>query len=133
LIFFREISVDGKISSTSGKELKVTFTLRTLRAQERKEHALKALGMFWGISLLSAPLPPIHWVTVPGFFLFGIYWALRKLREGVFLEGLRFPCPECGGEVELPPQGKQNPLAFVCPHCRYGLKLQFEEADAPSS
>ncbi len=119
------IKMSGKINSASGKEITVNFALRTLNAQERKKQALKALGLFWGLSLLSLPLPPIHWITVPGFFLFGIYWALRKLREGVYLENLAFPCPECGEEVKLPPQGKQNPLPFVCPHCRYGLKLSF--------
>lgn len=115
----------GKINSSSGKELDVTFTIRHLSAEERKKNAMKGLGIFWGLSLVSIPLPPIHWVTVPGFFFFGIYWFFRKLRELDHFEKLEFPCPECSQEVKLPPQVVQNPLAFVCPHCRYGLKLSF--------
>lgn len=122
--------MEGTIKSTSGKESKLTFSLRTLHSQERRGNALKGLGLFWGLALVTAPLPPIHWVTVPGFFLFGIYWSLRKFKEGVYFEELVFPCPECGAEVRLAPQEKRNPLAFVCPHCRYGLKLSFDEASA---
>lgn len=118
----------GVVASGSGKEEKIQFSLRILSTEEKRKNALKGLGLFWGLSLLSAPLPPIHWVTVPGFFLFGIYWALRKLREGVYFNELVFPCPECKKEVRLAPQVKQNPMAFVCPHCRYNLKLSFEEA-----
>jgi hypothetical protein len=117
--------VEGKISSTGGKEAQVHFTIRTLTKQERKKNALKGLGIFWGLMIATLPLPPIHWVTVPGFFLFGIYWSLKKLRESEHFENLRFPCPECGKEVALPPQVVRNPLAFVCPSCRYGLKLEF--------
>jgi hypothetical protein len=119
--------VEGKISSSSGKEAAIQFSLRTLSSQERKKLALKALGTFWGLSLLTIPLPPIHWVTVPGFFFFGIYWAIRKLREDVHFEAFAFPCPECAQEVRVVPQVRRNPLAFVCPHCRYGLKLEFQE------
>jgi DNA-directed RNA polymerase subunit RPC12/RpoP len=121
--------VVGKINSASGKELDVTFGIRHLTPEERKKNALKGLGLFWGLSLASIPLPPIHWVTVPGFFLFGIYFFFRKLRQHDHFEKLEFSCPECGKEVKLPEQVVQNPLAFVCPHCRYGLKLSFE---APS-
>ena len=119
--------MEGTISTSSGRELKIPFGLRTLSQEERRRHAFKALGICWGISVLSAPLPPIHWVTVPGFFVFGIVLCLRKLREGVFLEELAFPCPECQKEVKLAPQVKKNPLDFVCPHCRYGMKLSWME------
>lgn len=119
--------MEGKIKSSSGKELDVPIQIRTLDAQERKRNAFKALGLCWGLSVASIPLPPIHWVTVPGFFFFGIYLSLKKLREPEYFENIVFPCPECGKEVRVAPQVVQNPLAFVCPHCRYGLKLQFEK------
>ena len=118
--------MEGKISSTSGKEVQLQFGIRTLTAQEVRKHALKGLGICWGLSVATLPLPPLHWVTVPGFFLFGIYWSLRKLREPEYFENLDFLCPECGKDVKIPPQVVKNPLAFVCPYCRYGLKLNFE-------
>lgn len=117
--------MDGRISSGSGKELQIQFSIRTLTSADKKSHALKALGICWGLSLVTIPLPPIHWVTVPGFFLFGIYYSLRKLREPEHFEEIAFPCPECGKEVKVQPQVVRNPLEFVCPQCRYGLKLSF--------
>lgn len=120
--------MEGKIGSSSGKEIPVRVGLRTLGPEEKRGNALKALGLFWGLSLLSAPLPPIHWVTVPGFFLFGIYWAIRQLREGTYLEPFRFPCPECGQQVPVATQVARNPLSFVCPACRYHLRLEWPAA-----
>lgn len=117
--------MDGKISSTSGKELSVQVAIRTLSPQERKQKAFKAVGICWGLSLATIPLPPIHWVTVPGFFIAGFVMFFRKLREPEYFEKVVFPCPECGKEVDVPKQVVKNPLAFVCPHCRYGLKLTF--------
>ncbi len=115
--------MDGRISSSSGKELALSFQLRSLSADEKRKNALKGLGICWGLALISIPLPPIHWVTVPGGFLFGIYWFFRKLRQGEHFEAAMFKCPECGADVPLVPQPARNPLAFVCPSCRYGLKL----------
>ncbi len=117
--------MEGKISTTSGKELTIQFQIRTLTAQERKQNALKILGICWGLMIVTAPLPPIHWVTVPGFFLAGFVMFIRKLRQPEHFEKFSFPCPECGKTVDVPPQVVQNPLAFVCPHCRYGLKLGY--------
>ena len=122
--------MEGKINSTSGKQLDVSFTIRHLLPEERKRNAFKGLGLFWGLALATIPLPPLHWVTVPGFFFFAIYWFFHKLREQDHFEKLVFPCPECGSEVNLPPQVVKNPLPFVCPHCRYGLKLSFESPSA---
>jgi len=117
--------VDGKISSSSGKEIPVSFGIHVLSSEEKRKNALKGLAICWGLMLVTIPLPPIHWVTVPGLFFFGIYWFFRKLREGEHFEAATFACPECGATFPLAPQPVQNPLAFVCPHCRYGLKLGF--------
>ena len=75
--------------------------------------------------LATLPLPPIHWLTVPGFFFLGIYLMARKWKVRELMEGLSFPCPECGKEVSLPTREPQNPLVFPCPFCRYLLRLSF--------
>jgi hypothetical protein len=118
--------VEGKISTTSGKEISVSVGIRVLTKEERKKNAIKILGICWGLSLATIPLPPIHWVTVPGFFIAGIVMFFRKLREPEYFDHVKFTCPECGKEVEVPPQVVKSPLSFVCPHCRYGLKLTFD-------
>ena len=60
--------MEGKVSSASGKVVSVTFGLRTLPWEERRGRAFRTLGLCWGFALVTAPLPPIHWLTVPGFF-----------------------------------------------------------------
>jgi hypothetical protein len=117
--------MQGIASSSAGNESPVTFQIRELNPAERKEIAIRTLGIFWGLSLVTLPLPPIHWLTVPGFFLFGIVQCLKKLREGSHFEPFQFPCPECKQEVTVPAQTVQEPLEVVCPHCRYGLKLRW--------
>ncbi len=124
--------MDAKISSSSGKELPVAFSIRALSPEEKRKNALKGLALCWALALFSLPLPPIHWVTVPGGFLFGIYWFFYKLKQGEYFEPAVFACPECGGEVPLAAQPAQNPLAFVCPACRYGLKLSYLRAEIPA-
>jgi len=63
--------VDAQISSSSGKKVGVALEPRIRPVGDRRVAALKGLGIGWGISLVTAPLPPIHWVTVPFFFFFG--------------------------------------------------------------
>lgn len=97
---------------------------RELPPAERRKSAVQTLGLFWGLALVTAPLPPIHWVTVPGFFCFGIYASLKKYKAAVELRPLSFPCPECRETVELTARSFQPDIALTCPHCRYLLRLR---------
>jgi hypothetical protein len=118
--------MEGQISSGSGKASSVTFQLKHLSAAEKRKLAFKSLGFFWLLSICSIPLPPIHWVTVPGFFLFGIYMFVKKTRQPTYFEPFTAKCPECGQDIPVKAQVAENPLSLACPHCRYGLKLDWE-------
>lgn len=118
--------MEGNISSSSGKSATVHFELRELSTQERRKNAFKGLGLFWGLSLAFAPLPPIHWVATPGFFLFGFYWAAKKYGQTTYLRAFSAECPECQGKVDVAERFAQSPTSLVCPHCRYNLKLEWE-------
>lgn len=113
----------AQIKSNSGKEVLTPIETRALDTAERRKNALKGLGLCWLISLVTLPLPPIHWVTTPFFFFFGFYWAVRKMREGTFVREFHFSCPECNARVEV----KERPLAptweAVCPTCKFSLKI----------
>ncbi|MGE3260421.1 MAG: hypothetical protein AB7K68_01465 [Bacteriovoracia bacterium] len=122
--------MEGQISSGSGKVSTANFQLKHLSTTEKRRLAFKALGFFWILSLASAPLPPIHWVTVPFFFFFGIYQFFKKMREPTHLEAFTAKCPECLQEVAIKSQVAENPLSFACPHCRYGLRLEWDEPKA---
>jgi hypothetical protein len=115
--------VDALVKSSSGKETRTSFDIRALDAQEKRKNALKGLGICWLISIVTIPLPPIHWVTVPFFFFFGFYWAWRKLREGTYSEAFSFPCPGCQQTVQVAARPLAPQWEAVCPNCKYSLKI----------
>jgi hypothetical protein len=95
-----------------------------LSAAEKRKNALKGLGLCWLISIVTIPLPPIHWVTVPFFFFFGFYWAFRKLREGTYSEAFTFSCPECSKPVNVAARPYSPRWEAVCPSCKFNLKIE---------
>lgn len=117
--------MDGQISSGSGKTSTAHFELKQLTAEEKRKLAFKALGFCWLLAVATAPLPPIHWVTVPFFFFFGIYQFFKKLGQPTYFSPFEAPCPECGKEVPVKAQVMKNPLVFTCPHCRFNLRLEW--------
>lgn len=118
--------MDGLISSGSGKSTEIQFQIRSLSITERRQIALRAVGICWLLSALSIPLPPIHWVTVPFFFFFGIYRFFKKIREPEHFVPFTSKCPECGKPLEIGGRVFETPLQIVCPHCRFNLKLTLE-------
>lgn len=119
--------MDALISSSSGKETNVNLMIRVLSAEERRQKALKTLGLCWLLALCFAPLPPIHWLLTPGFFIAGPFMAWKKYQQTRYLGELAFSCPECGKEMQLPSQPLKNPKNFSCKHCGYLLKLAWKE------
>lgn len=116
--------MDAQIKSSTGKEARAAVEFRQLAPSERRKRALQGLAICWGLAVLTAPLPPIHWVTVPFFFFFGFYWAAKKYRETVYLKPLSFPCPECAGAVTMPEQPWRERMEAICPHCRFRLRVE---------
>ena len=116
--------MNAQIKTSSGKETTIGLTIRTLSAAEKRKNAFKGLGFCWLLSIATAPLPPIHWVTVPGFFLFGFYWFFRKLREGSYVEPFSFPCPECQSKVEVAARPLVSHWEAVCPSCKFSLRIE---------
>lgn len=112
------------ISSSAGHETKTDVSSRQLTTKERARNALKALGICWGLSLASLPLPPVHWVSTPFFFFFGLYLSVRRWREETFTQAFSFTCPECQKTVEVPEHSKKNDWQLVCPHCRFPLRAR---------
>lgn len=116
--------MDAQVKSSSGKETKTSFQVRALGAREKRNNALKGIGLCWLIAIVTAPLPPIHWVTVPFFFFFGFYWGWRKLREGEYSESFSFACPECQQNVQVAARPLAPSWEAVCPNCKFSLKIQ---------
>lgn len=115
--------MDAEIRSTTGKTLHADVAIRTLPATEKRKKAFKALALCWGASVITAPLPPIHFATVPGFFLLGIYLFFRRLNEGQYTEPFSFQCPECSQPVAVAARPVSEEWEQVCPACHYSLQV----------
>ena len=111
------------IRSSSGKETEAQLVYRSLALPERRARALKILGLCWGGSILTLPLPPIHWVTVPGLFLLGPVLALKRFRHKEQIQAFSFSCPECGQENHRSESDRQDAFVLYCTKCGYTLRL----------
>lgn len=117
------MTANAVIRSSSGKETQVQLVYRSLALPERRASALKILGLCWGGSVLTLPLPPIHWVTVPGLFFLGPILALRRFRTKEQIEAFSFTCPECGQENQRKESDRQEAFVLYCGKCGYTLRL----------
>ncbi|WII71854.1 hypothetical protein QJS83_15425 [Bdellovibrio sp. 22V] len=90
---------------------------------ERMSQALKKIGIFWGIALVSVLIPVFHFVLVPLFFGLGIFFAIRSYKsEGKVLGG-ETSCPHCGTKVEIKPAELQWPLSEICQNCARVVRI----------
>lgn len=115
--------MDALISSSSGKQTTVTLAIKALSPPEKRRRALKELGLFWGLALVTLPLPPVHWVSVPGFFFFGLYRAWKRLGEKEAVLPATLSCPECGSSFPMAERAYSEAWEVVCPHCRWPLQV----------
>lgn len=122
--------MDAQIRSTTGKSLSVPMHVRVLPAQEKRKRAIKALAFCWIAMVVTAPLPPIHWVSVPALFIAGIYMFFRKLSEKEHVEPFSFTCPECGKPIEVAARPFAEEWEQVCPSCHFSLQVQPSQAPA---
>lgn len=90
----------------------------------RMKEAVKKLALFWGIAIVSVALPVVHFVTVPLFFILGIFFASRTYKsEGRVIEGLT-RCPHCEHEVPIKPAELQWPLTEICQNCARVVRIE---------
>lgn len=91
---------------------------------ERMTQALKKLGLFWGIALVSVLIPVFHFVLVPLFLILGIFFAHRSYKsEGRILSG-ETRCPHCQTEVQVKPAELQWPISEICQNCARVVRME---------
>lgn len=102
----------------------VTNEIEFLSSPRRMKRALQFLGGFWAAALLSIPLPGLHFVLVPGFFLAGLGYFFVKLRETRRLSLQGTNCPSCGKPLKdaVLHFGSDFPRLY-CYECRQHLWL----------
>ncbi|RYZ97430.1 MAG: hypothetical protein EOP11_22035 [Proteobacteria bacterium] len=125
--------MNAEISSTTGKIAHAEVQLRVLPAPEKRKRAFKALGLCWAAMIATAPLPPIHFATVPGFFIAGIYLFFRILRQGEHILPFSFACPECSKPIEVAARPVTEEWEQVCPSCHYSLEVTLPLTPAPKA
>jgi len=97
-------------------------TVVSFDRRARSRRALRALGKWWGIALLSVFIPVAHFLLVPSFFLFGIFMSVQNLGTSELAKDARGVCPDCGTEQSLDLAAKWRvPQQVTCRNCHRGL------------
>lgn len=105
-------------------------TVITYDRPARWRRALKALGKWWGIALLSVLIPVAHFVLVPSFFLFGLFQFSQRLSAVEVPADARGKCPDCGTEQALELASQWHvPQLVTCRECHRGLRLTLPMPD----
>ena len=90
----------------------------------RMRRALAGLGLWWGVALVSVFIPVAHFLLVPGFFLYGLYTFLQRLKTDQLAVGGRGTCPDCGQEQELDVAGPWSlPRSTSCRYCQRSIRV----------
>jgi len=95
----------------------------------RTRRALKALGLCWGLAVVTVLVPIAHFVLVPGFFVLGIVLAVRRFGEATTVLGAFGHCPRCDAARDFIATGAlRAEMRAQCPVCRNELALTVEGA-----
>ncbi len=113
-------SADGNISSGQ-------ILVRNIEKAKRSKAALKSLGILWSLSLVTAVIPILHAVLVPGFFIAGIVISLKIFNTKKEISEVQGQCPVCKKEIRLQDQSYKNHLKTECPHCYNRCLIEFLE------
>lgn len=118
----QKIPIQANVSDDRRSEGYVTLVY--LNPAQRTQAALKKLALFWGIALVSVLIPVFHFVSVPLFFLLGLFFAYRTSKsEGRVKEGLT-KCPHCHTEVIVKPAEIQWPITEICQNCARVVRIE---------
>ena len=86
--------------------------------RERLGRSLKGLGWSWVVSAGTVFIPVAHFLLVPGFFLFGIYVFVSRMRTTEITTRVHGTCPDCGSEQDFEAGGRwELPRSMTCGEC----------------
>lgn len=90
----------------------------------RWRRALRALGKWWAVALLSVLIPVAHFLLVPSFFLYGLFQFSQRLGAVEVPHDPRGTCPDCGADQPLELAARWRvPQLVTCRECHRGLRL----------
>lgn len=121
-----DLSVGVRLLNARGDQSTGVATLRSWPKAERTLRAFKALGISWGLAVVSVILPLAHFFLVPLFLIAGpvaFYWIGSQRDLIIGGEGT---CPGCAKTFTLARAPARWPIRDVCGHCH----SEFEIAQA---
>ena len=105
-------------ASTSGSAKVLSFN-----KGERWGRALKGLGLGWMVAAATVFIPVAHFLLVPGFFSYGIFIFVSRMRTAEITASVQGACPDCTAEQDFEAGGRWVlPRSFACREC--GRTLQ---------
>lgn len=114
-----------KLEDGSGRFYSLESRLTPIKARERWTRSIKS-SLFWlFLSICFVPVPGLHLILVPSFFLLAIYSGFTKLREVFKLDMIGLKCPSCHedlNEKSLYFRGQE--LRIYCSSCRAQLTVR---------
>jgi len=118
-----EQAVTVTIEDSARAPTTMTVTVAPLSLGARLVRGLKYLGALWLAALGSVPLPGLHFLLVPGFFVAGVVFFVLRVKGRVRLAEGAFPCPKCAKPVPIEPDTAGWPARCACPDCCARLTL----------
>jgi hypothetical protein len=98
-------------------------TVLSFNKGERWGRALKGLGVSWLVAAGTVFIPVAHFLLVPGFFLFGIYVFVSRMRTVEITSSIRGRCPDCTAEQDFETGGPWGlPRSLACGECGRTLR-----------
>lgn len=111
-------------NSSGDKATDATLHITEFDPKDSTQRALKRLGLFWLLALLSLPIIIAHWVLVPGFFIAGPIAAAMVYKQKQIMDKTTGVCPECNEAIEIKLEPKdQLPKWTYCPSCNKSLNI----------
>lgn len=98
--------------------------IQTFNQTQRTQVAMRKLGLFWGLAILSVLIPVFHFILVPLFFCLGFFFAHKGYKsEGQVLSGST-TCPHCHAEVTVKKAELNWPITEICQGCARVVRME---------
>ncbi len=116
----RSRPIQVEVRGQGGYTVTGTLFIDSLTAGARARRALRTFAILFGLAVVSVPIPPIHWLLVPGFLIASIVMFFVRLATPELLRG-DVPCPKCHTTFPLESQPPTWPLDLTCHQCKAQL------------
>ena len=126
------VEIPATLTAFGAAPAPATATVLSQPPGERLARTAAALGVCWGLALVSLFIPLAHFILVPTFFIAGIAVAGARAREVTRLLGVHGVCPRCGQAQDFEAGGRFTPSRSLdCPKCHTTLTLTADPGATP--